>query len=981
MAVLAAVTAAVLGFTRAWDDGVLVIDGPGTVMWARLVAEHAAAGGVPYWVGDVWTGTPAWALGPSFPLVVLVPLVRWLGPERAVEVASLASIVVGGVGAYALVQTWWHERWASIVAAFLYALNPLVLSHQGLFGLEPVGWVLAATPWFVLATRGALRVGGGRRVTAAAATGAFAVLHQAEHAYYLAAFAAALVLAEVGRALATRRHESGVVETLPVDVHADDDDWIGDPGVAFPVLRGAAPAPQRDRPTAGAVLRRAAAVAGLTVGLIAFWLLPLLALADAFVLTPTAQVERELELGAAAEFGAHPEGFVTRMSVPDDGFPPLFRPEGGAFYLGGAALVLAAAALPLLRRGDEGGSVTAVATSGLVVVWLSTAGVPLAESAPARAGAVAGFIGLGLVLGFIGASIVSRLRHPAAQTAALLVVVAGVALVPIATPFTALREVLPLLQHVRFPRLYPGGVLAVVLLAGFVLAAGESRLRAALPRRGGVVAGAVAAVLIGVVALDAAPYQRLFRLHPPPDDARLTTLLPDALRREDGVVRVGTPVVAQPAVVEALERSGFPLASGWPHPLADPGIWRLTGATQHSPPDYAVRAMGVVAATHVVTRGAHRPAGSEPVGAAHLTRTPYPLPFARIARAAVVLDDATLAPELATGLAGSAVAVVEGGSAAVASLGDVPHTRVPAAQACDATSDAALHDGTVAGQLARACALAPWVTSPSVRAAPVERTRTVGVVLTVAADDLQGLAFDLDREDPGPTRLHLHVLDDEGHVVGDDLADVGASFRDADGLWVYRFPPVPHPAGTRMLAVLECEGCPAGLGPWLRGTDVDDGDGDLVVDGIVLPDRVARFAPVHGRPTEAGQPPPLEEQAAQAVDAEALGRDGWRVRANLERPALLVVAVSAFPGWEATVDGEPAPVLRADGGLVAVPLGEGTSEVVLRYPVPDAARAGRAVTATAVALAALALVVPRGLVRRLAATARDATARADRRRR
>jgi hypothetical protein len=51
----------------------------------------------------------------------------------------------------------------------------------------------------------------------------------------------------------------------------------------------------------------------------------------------------------------------------------------------------------------------------------------------------------------------------------------------------------------------------------------------------------------------------------------------------------------------------------------------------------------------------------------------------------------------------------------------------------------------------------------------------------------------------------------------------------------------------------------------------------------------------------------------------------------------LVVAEAHAPGWQATVDGHPTPVLPADLGFRAVPLREGAHEVVLRYQAPGLA--------------------------------------------
>lgn len=56
-------------------------------------------------------------------------------------------------------------------------------------------------------------------------------------------------------------------------------------------------------------------------------------------------------------------------------------------------------------------------------------------------------------------------------------------------------------------------------------------------------------------------------------------------------------------------------------------------------------------------------------------------------------------------------------------------------------------------------------------------------------------------------------------------------------------------------------------------------------------------------------------------------------RLTLPEPSTgwLVVSEAWAPGWQAEVDGQAQPVLRADGGIMALPLGAGARNVVLRY--------------------------------------------------
>ena len=61
-------------------------------------------------------------------------------------------------------------------------------------------------------------------------------------------------------------------------------------------------------------------------------------------------------------------------------------------------------------------------------------------------------------------------------------------------------------------------------------------------------------------------------------------------------------------------------------------------------------------------------------------------------------------------------------------------------------------------------------------------------------------------------------------------------------------------------------------------------------------------------------------------------------------PTMLVVAQSFYPGWRATIDGKPAPVLRANHAFQAVVLPAGARRVTLVYQ-DEAFRAGLAMTA------------------------------------
>jgi len=88
-----------------------------------------------------------------------------------------------------------------------------------------------------------------------------------------------------------------------------------------------------------------------------------------------------------------------------------------------------------------------------------------------------------------------------------------------------------------------------------------------------------------------------------------------------------------------------------------------------------------------------------------------------------------------------------------------------------------------------------------------------------------------------------------------------------------------------------------------------------------------------------------------------------RISVRAEAPSLVVVRNVWEPGWVASVDGAPAPVLRADYVLQAVPVPAGSHDVRLVYREP-AIGLGIALSAVAWALLALAAVGFAAIARR-----------------
>jgi hypothetical protein len=74
---------------------------------------------------------------------------------------------------------------------------------------------------------------------------------------------------------------------------------------------------------------------------------------------------------------------------------------------------------------------------------------------------------------------------------------------------------------------------------------------------------------------------------------------------------------------------------------------------------------------------------------------------------------------------------------------------------------------------------------------------------------------------------------------------------------------------------------------------------------------------------------PVVQRGTVETLRETPGRVAFRVEQR--RPQYLVVAQPWYPGWHATIDGEPAPLLRANSAFLALDVPAGTHEVELTY--------------------------------------------------
>jgi hypothetical protein len=107
--------------------------------------------------------------------------------------------------------------------------------------------------------------------------------------------------------------------------------------------------------------------------------------------------------------------------------------------------------------------------------------------------------------------------------------------------------------------------------------------------------------------------------------------------------------------------------------------------------------------------------------------------------------------------------------------------------------------------------------------------------------------------------------------------------------------------------------------------------------------------------------PPARAAASESAQIIAYEPERVAITADVASPAVLVLADAFYPGWQATVDGVPAPILRANLMFRGLALAPGRHEIVFTYR-PAAWRLGAAISL--IALAALGAAVSATYVRR-----------------
>jgi hypothetical protein len=376
---------------------------------------------------------------------------------------------------------------------------------------------------------------------------------------------------------------------------------------------------------------------------------------------------------------------------------------------------------------------------------------------------------------------------------------------------------------------------------------------------------------------------------------------------------------------------------GWPHPLAGVHNWRLSGEAYVAPFGYREAAYGLSSTGYLaVEETTATGTADEAIASIRLIRNPRLLPLVRTYDQAVVVKDPDLAPLLATSLAARNVAVVDDVPDAARLLGGMPVASVPSDDTCDPAAVPTL--GALSGEVAVACALDPWL-GAFFAGSTLEplRSQEVGGVYQAVANGLRGISVWLDGN-PGRSELVLYELGSDGHTLGPELARTQAVGADEYDLTTFTFDPILDSAGRQFAFLIDCHACAADLATHAVTGPTRKGDvGNLVLNGRRQKNRQVAFVPIHDRLPPATRPGTI-------ATAERPGPGEWNISTNGAFPALLVVAETYFPGWEATVDGKKVTVFEADGAFVGVPLPPGEHKVNLVYRRPAAALVGRTIT-------------------------------------
>ncbi|MDQ2810037.1 MAG: YfhO family protein [Chloroflexota bacterium] len=134
---------------------------------------------------------------------------------------------------------------------------------------------------------------------------------------------------------------------------------------------------------------------------------------------------------------------------------------------------------------------------------------------------------------------------------------------------------------------------------------------------------------------------------------------------------------------------------------------------------------------------------------------------------------------------------------------------------------------------------------------------------------------------------------------------------------------------------------------WLTHRVIAEAAGVLRLQQLRIPDFDRAGTAVLNAPLSPDQPLPATPPAAgDRVTITRYAPEAVDIAADSPAAGVLILADQAFPGWQATVDGQPAPILTADHALRGVYLSAGTHTVQFRYR-PASFAWGAAITALA----------------------------------
>ncbi len=229
-----------------------------------------------------------------------------------------------------------------------------------------------------------------------------------------------------------------------------------------------------------------------------------------------------------------------------------------------------------------------------------------------------------------------------------------------------------------------------------------------------------------------------------------------------------------------------------------------------------------------------------------------------------------------------------------------------------------------------------------------ENSTTAGGVVQPTVDGLSGISVWLDRP-PGGMVLTLRELGADGHTLGPVVSASVSTTSDENEMSLFPVDPGVTAKGKSYVFLLGCPTCHPGDEPRMVRAEPHD-NANLVVAGEIQPNLAAAFV-LHFGALD-GAPP-----SSTKLSVARRGSGTWQVESRGEKPSLVVLAASWFPGWQAQVDGKTVPVLKADGAFVGVSVPGGTHHITFAYERPSEVALGRLIS-VATLLLAIALLVP-----------------------